>query len=107
MCTLRAFAIRLLLDFDACFEAVRVWHNKRIRGGVSQPAAHAQPSAQALFEQIVEEMARDARTHLGHASATAHTLHVLWAKVAMYRERTQVIFVFVLPLDQTVWVCVD
>ena len=58
MCTLRAFAIRLLLDFDACFEAVRVWHNKRIRGGVSQPAAHAQPSTQALFEQIVEEMAR-------------------------------------------------
>ena len=41
------------------------------------------------------------------ASATVHTLHVQWAKVAMCRERTHVIFVFVLPLDQTVRVCVD
>ena len=28
-------------------------------GGVSQPAANAQPSTQALFEQIVKEMDRD------------------------------------------------
>ena len=40
------------------------------------------------------------------ASATVHTLHVQWAKVAMCGERTQVIFVFVLPLDETVRVCV-
>ena len=69
------------LDFDACFEAVRVRHNKRIRVGVSQPAAHAQPSTQSLFEQIVEEMARDARTHLRHARGLQNVLvfncHVL------------------------------
>ena len=54
----RPAAVVMSLDFDSCFEAVRVWHNKRIRGGVSQPAAHAQPSTQSLFEQIVGEMAR-------------------------------------------------
>ena len=47
MRALRAFAIRLLLDFDVCYEAVRVWYSKRIRGGVAQPAARAQPSTQA------------------------------------------------------------
>ena len=46
-------------------------------------------------------------THLARsASATVHTLHAKWDKVAMCGERTQVIFVFVLPLDQTVRVCV-
>ena len=50
-------------------------------GGVSQPSANAQPSTQALFEQIVEEMARDARTHLRHARIVQNVLvfncHVL------------------------------
>ena len=78
MCRLRAFAIRLLLDFDACFEAVRVWHNKRIRGGVSQPAARAQPSTQTLFEQIVKETDRDHIIVIAHSPYVALVVRDEW-----------------------------
>ena len=54
----RPAAVVMSLDFDSCFEAVRVWHHKRIRGGVSQPVAHAQPSTQAHLEQMEQEMTR-------------------------------------------------
>ena len=47
----RPAAVVMSLDFDWCFEAVRVWYNKRIRGGVSQPVAHAPPSTQSFFER--------------------------------------------------------
>ena len=45
-------------------------------------------------------------THLARsANATVHSFHVQWAKVAMCGQRTPVIFVFVLPLNQTAGSC--
>ncbi len=44
---------------DGDMRRAELVRNKRLRGGVSQPAAHVQPSTQALFEKIVEEMDRD------------------------------------------------
>ena len=50
MCTLRAFAIRLLLDFDACFEAFRVWHTS-----ASAAVLHNLPLTPSLLQIIARQ----------------------------------------------------
>ena len=52
--------------------------NKRHVGGVSQPAANAQPSTQALFEQIVKEMDRDDIIVIAHPPYVALVVRDEW-----------------------------
>ena len=44
---------------DGALRSAELARNESLLGGVAQPAVQVQPSTQALFEQIVQEMERD------------------------------------------------
>jgi len=85
---------------DGDMRRAELLRNKRLRGGVSQPAAHVQPSTQALFEKIVEEMDRDdiiVRAHPPYVALVSsdewlllgnETMNKLCSKTEIFVQRT-------------------